>query len=130
MKPVILFDGVCNFCDSSVQFIIKRDPNSYFHFTSLQSPIGQSLLKEYNVPANIDSMVLIENDKLFYRTSASLRICGRLTGLWKLLYIFLLIPPPIRNIFYHIIAKNRYKWFGKKDSCTLPSPDIKKRFLS
>ena len=113
-----------------VQFIIKRDPKGRFRFTSLQSDIGQSMLKNYYVPSDMDSFILIEDGKVFYKSSAALRICRHLIGAWKLLYIFIFIPAPIRNLFYNIIANNRYKWFGKKDSCMLPSPDIRKRFLS
>ncbi|USK64015.1 thiol-disulfide oxidoreductase DCC family protein [Peribacillus frigoritolerans] len=130
MNPVILFDGECNFCDSSVQFIIKRDPQGLFHYASLQSEAGQELLKKYDVPADIDSMVLIEKDKAYYKSSAALRICRRLQGAWKLLYGFIIVPSFIRNFVYDFIAKNRYKWFGKKEeSCMLPSPSVRKRFL-
>lgn len=129
MHPVILFDGVCNFCDASVQFILNRDPKGIFHFASLQSEAGQDLVKKYNVPPDIDSMILIEDDKVYYKSTAALRISRKLQGAWKLLYAFIIIPSPIRNIVYDIIAKNRYKWFGQKDSCMLPPPNIRKRFL-
>ncbi|MDM5360392.1 putative DCC family thiol-disulfide oxidoreductase YuxK [Peribacillus sp. B2I2] len=130
MNPVILFDGECNFCDSSVQFIIKRDPQGLFHYASLQSEAGQELLKKYDVPADIDSMVLIEKDQAYYKSSAALRICRRLKGAWKLLYGFIIVPSFIRNFVYDFIARNRYKWFGKKEeSCMLPSPSVRKRFL-
>ncbi|MBK5500188.1 MULTISPECIES: thiol-disulfide oxidoreductase DCC family protein [unclassified Peribacillus] len=130
MNSVILFDGECNFCDSSVQFIIKRDPKGLFHFASLQSEAGQELLKKYDVPANIDSIVLIEKDKAYYKSAAALRICRRLQGAWKMFYGFTIVPSFIRNIAYDFIAKNRYKWFGKKEeSCMLPSPSVRKRFL-
>lgn len=130
MNTVILFDGECNFCDSSIQFIIKRDPKGLFHFASLQSEAGQELLKKYDVPANIDSIVLIEKDKAYYKSTAAMRICLRLQGAWKLFYGFTIVPSFIRNIAYDFIAKNRYKWFGKKEeSCMLPSPSVRKRFL-
>ncbi|KWW21705.1 MULTISPECIES: thiol-disulfide oxidoreductase DCC family protein [Peribacillus] len=130
MNPVILFDGDCNFCDASVQFIIKRDPKGLFHFASLQSEAGQELLKKYDVPADIDSMVLIEKDQAHYKSSAALRISRRLQGAWKLCYGFIVVPSFIRNMVYDFIAKNRYKWFGKKEeSCMLPSPSVRKRFL-
>lgn len=129
MNPVILFDGVCNFCDASVQFIIKRDEQAVFQFASLQSDAGQKLLSEYHVPENVDSMILIEDGKVHYKSSAALRISRRLQGAWKLLYGFIVIPAPIRNIVYDVIARNRYRWFGKKDSCMLPPPSVRKRFL-
>ncbi|OKL37765.1 thiol-disulfide oxidoreductase DCC family protein [Domibacillus mangrovi] len=129
MNLIILFDGECNFCDSSVQFIIKRDPKGLFHFASLQSEAGQKLLKKHNIPTDIDSMVLMEKEKTYYKSSAALMICRHLQGAWKLFYIFILIPSPIRHIVYDWIAKNRYKWFGKKESCMLPPPSSRKRFL-
>jgi len=129
MHPVILFDGVCNFCDASVQFILQRDPKETFHFASIQSEAGQELLRKHNVPANMDSMILIENDKVYYKSSAALRISRHLQGAWKLLYVFMVVPSPIRNLVYDVIAKNRYKWFGQKESCMLPPPNVRKRFL-
>ncbi|MGE7602386.1 thiol-disulfide oxidoreductase DCC family protein [Peribacillus sp. NPDC097675] len=130
MNPIILFDGECNFCDSSVQFIIKLDPKGLFQFASLQSPTGQVLQKKYGVPEDIDSIILIEKGKAYYKSAAALRICRHLKGAWKLLSGFTIVPRPIRNAAYDIIARNRYKWFGKKEeSCMLPSASIRKRFL-
>lgn len=129
MHPVILFDGVCNFCDVSVQFILNRDPNETFHFASLQSEAGQELLNKYHVRDDVDSMILIENDKVYYKSSAALRISRHLRGAWKLLYVFMVVPAPIRNVVYDLIARNRYKWFGQKESCMLPPPNVRKRFL-
>lgn len=129
MNKIILFDGECNFCDRSVQFIIKRDPEGYYKFASLQSGTGQKILKECSVPDNIDSFILIDNNRYYSKSSAALRICKNLKGLWKLFYFLLIVPRPIRDFFYDIIAKNRHKWFGKKESCLLPSPDIRERFL-
>ncbi|RST72743.1 thiol-disulfide oxidoreductase DCC family protein [Siminovitchia acidinfaciens] len=130
MNSIVLFDGICNFCDASVQFIIKNDPKGNFRFASLQSDIGQKLLKEYNVPADVDSIVLIENDKAYCKSAAALKICRHLNGLWKIAYTFIIIPAPLRNLVYDLIARNRYKWFGKKESCILPSPEVQSRFLS
>lgn len=129
MKRVILFDGECNFCDHSVQFIIKRDPQAVFHFASLQSEAGQELLKGFDVPEELDSFVLVEGNRFYAKSSAALRVCKQLTGFWKLFYGLLIVPRPLRDFVYNIVAKNRYKWFGKKDSCMLPSPDVRKRFL-
>lgn len=129
MKRIILFDGECNFCDKSVQFIIKRDPEEIFSFTSQQGEAGQKMIEKYHAPASIDSIILIENDTYYLKSSAALRICRHLQGAWKLLFIFILVPYPIRDFFYNILAKNRYKWFGKKDQCTLPTPEMRKRFL-
>lgn len=129
MNNIILFDGECNFCDRSVQFIIKRDKHAVYKFTSIQSDTGQSIVKKLAVPQDIDSMILVKNETCYYKSSAALRICKNLKGTWKLFYFCLLVPKPIRDHFYDVISKNRYKWFGKKDSCTLPSPEIRNRFL-
>lgn len=129
MKHIVLFDGECHFCDNSVQFIIKRDPNSRYLFASLQSEIGRELLKKYRISPNIDSLVLIEGDEYYVKSTAALRICRQLTGFWKMMQILLIIPAPLRDYFYEMFAKNRYKWFGRKEQCELPSPEIKQRFL-
>ena len=129
MERVVLFDGECNFCDKSVQFIIKRDTRGLFKFASLQSDIGKELLIKYNVPSNTDSFVLIEDNDCYIKSSAGLRVCRNLKGAWKFLYFLLVVPKPLRDFFYGIIAKNRYKWFGTKESCMLPSPQERKRFL-
>ena len=129
MERIILFDGECNFCDKSVQFIIKRDPKGCFKFASLQSDIGKELLVKFNVPSDTDSLILIEDDRCYIQSTAALRICRHLKGAWKLFYPLLLVPKPLRNMCYAMMAKNRYKWFGVKDSCMLPSPEERKRFL-
>ncbi len=130
MKRIVLFDGECNFCDSSVQFIIKRDPAANFLFTSLQSEKGVELTKQYAIPEDVDSLVLIENGKAFTKSTAALRIAKKLDGLWHLSFLFILVPRKIRDGVYDFVAKNRYKWFGKKeDACMLPPPDVRKRFI-
>ncbi|MFJ5716844.1 thiol-disulfide oxidoreductase DCC family protein [Neobacillus sp. NPDC093127] len=129
MVRIILFDGVCNLCNSSVQFIIKRDPTGTFKFASLQGETGQALLKKYGLNTDSDSFVFIENEKIHVKSTAALRVCRKLTGAWRLLAVFLIIPAFIRDPLYGIIAKNRYRWFGKKDSCMLPKPEWKNRFL-
>ncbi|OLN21745.1 thiol-disulfide oxidoreductase [Domibacillus antri] len=130
MSAIVLFDGECNFCDSSVQFIIKRDAERYFHFASLQSDVGRKLTKEYNVPDDMDSMMLVEDGKAYFKSAAALRISRHLSRRWNMLYALVIVPSPIRDLFYDFIARNRYKWFGKKeDHCMLPSPDVRKRFL-
>ncbi|MBA2176270.1 thiol-disulfide oxidoreductase DCC family protein [Halobacillus locisalis] len=130
MDKIILFDGECNFCDNSVQFMIKRDKNARFSFASLQSENGRKLLEQYKAPSDLDSFVLIENGQFHTQSSAALRVCKSLDGAWKLLVTLLIVPRPIRDFFYTTLAKNRYKWFGKKDQCMLPSKEQKKRFLS
>lgn len=129
MNDIILFDGVCNFCNSSVHFILKRDAKQRYHFASLHSEAGKALLNKYGIPENINSFVLIEGDRYFTKSSAALRVCQNLTGPYRLLAVFKIVPAPIRDIFYHVIANNRYKWFGKQETCMLPSPEVRKRFL-
>ncbi len=128
--PVILFDGVCNLCNTAVQFVIKYDPKNIFQFASLQSEPGQALLKKYQLPVqDFNSFILIENEKLFIKSTAALKVAKQLNGPVKLLYGFIIVPAFIRNAVYSIIAKNRYRWFGKKDSCMMPSPALQNRFL-
>ncbi|MHA6253459.1 thiol-disulfide oxidoreductase DCC family protein [Oceanobacillus sp. CAU 1775] len=129
MDTIVLFDGECNFCDSSVQFIIRRDPKETFKFASLQSDLGIELREKFQTPDDMDSLVLIENNNIYYKSTAALRIAKHLKGLWKLSYIFTLVPRSIRDVAYNIIAKNRIKWFGTKNSCTLPTPETRSRFL-
>ena len=129
MSKIVLFDGVCNFCDSSVQFILKRDTKGIFKFASLQSEVGTQIIKQYEIPKDIESFVLIDDEKAYYKSTAALLLSKDLKWPWKAMYIFMIVPSPIRNIFYHVIANNRYKWFGKKESCRLPSPEVRSRFI-
>lgn len=125
---IILFDGECNFCSRSVQFIMKRDKSKQFKFASLQSDTGKSLIKTYNIPKTIDSVVLIENDQAFIKSTATLKIALRLDGLWNILYIFIVVPKPIRNIVYDLIAKNRHR-FIKNNQCKIPTKEELDRFI-
>lgn len=129
--PIILFDGVCNFCNSAVNFVIKRDKNSILKFTTLQSGIAHQMLAHQNIPTNdLSSFVFIENEKIYTRSTAALRVCKYLTGLWPLMYGFIIVPKFIRDGIYNWIAKNRYRWFGKKEECMIPTPQIKAKFLN
>ncbi|OZM56323.1 thiol-disulfide oxidoreductase [Lottiidibacillus patelloidae] len=130
MEKIILFDGVCNLCNFGVQFVIKRDPKKQFKFASIQSEIGEKLMIKHYGKVELDSFVYIEGKNSYKKSTAALKVCKHLRGAWKLLFILLIIPTPIRDFFYGKIAKNRYKMFGKKDSCMLPSPELKERFLS
>ncbi|WP_425414721.1 thiol-disulfide oxidoreductase DCC family protein [Peribacillus kribbensis] len=126
---IILFDGVCNFCSGAVRFIIKRDPHARFSFASLQSDIGKNMIAAYNIPSHLDSIILIEDGHVFYYSSAALKIAARLKGAWRTAAVLFIVPPFIRNRVYTFIAKNRYKWFGKKEECMIPTKDIRARFL-
>ncbi len=129
-SKIILFDGVCNLCNSSVQFILKRDKKKQFRFASLQGKFGQAFLKKHHLPSdNFNSFILLEDEKLYTRSTGALRMMKHLGSGWSLLYGFIIIPKFIRDAFYNLIANNRYKWFGKKDECWLPTPELKARFL-
>jgi predicted DCC family thiol-disulfide oxidoreductase YuxK len=129
LNNIILFDGECNFCNSSVQFIIKRDKKAIFRFASIQSDVGKEIVRKHNASLDVDSLILVEHNKCYYKSSAVFRICKRLKGAWKLFYFLIVLPNPLRDYFYDLVAKNRYKWFGKKTDCMMPSPDIRNRFL-
>ena len=131
MHPnLILFDGVCNFCNFWVNFIIDRDSKAFFKFTALQSDTARQILKSNNIDAmKIDSIVLVINGKIFFKSSAAFQIARKLDGFWKLLYIFIIIPPFMRDGIYDFIASNRYKWFGKRETCRIPTDNEKHRFI-
>lgn len=129
MSAIVLFDGVCNFCNESVNFIIERDRENYFKFAPLQSETGKKLLREYDLQ-NTDTIVLIENGMAYTRSTAALRIARRLSGAWSWLYGFIVVPPVVRDFFYKLFSKNRYRLFGKKDACMMPMPEIRERFLT
>lgn len=129
-KPIILFDGVCNLCSSSVQKVIKNDPEGKFLFAPLQGKTGQEMLNKYQLPVNnFNSFVLVQDDQVFTQSTAALKVARQMKGFWKWLYAFIIIPPFIRNAVYNLIAGNRYKWFGKKETCMVPTPELKSRFL-
>lgn len=127
---IILFDGVCNLCNSSVNFVIKKDKNDVFRFAALQSEIGSQYINKFNIdPSQTDSIILIDVDKHYIKSSAALTIAKSLKGVYPLLYAFIIVPAFIRNWVYDYIAKNRYKWYGKKESCMIPTPELKSKFL-
>lgn len=130
-KKIILFDGVCNLCNSSIQFVIKRDKNDLFRYAALQSDIGQQLLSERNIdPQNIDSIILIEPGVAYYtKSDAALQIGKNLKGYRTISSVLNLISSKLRNIVYDYVAKNRYKWYGKKDQCMVPSLELMSKFL-
>jgi predicted DCC family thiol-disulfide oxidoreductase YuxK len=128
---IILFDGYCNLCNASVDFVIKHDKKNYFLLTSLQSDASKNILLQLHQKSfkNFDSVVLISRQKIYYQSDAALRIAKNLSGFIKLFYIFIIVPKPLRDMVYNYIAKNRYAWFGKKKTCRLPTADDLGRFL-
>ncbi len=141
MAAVVLFDGVCNFCDASVNFVIEHDRDGYFKFAPLQSKTGKALAAEYALASEsdistdetglipIDSVILIEDGQAYTHSSAAVRIARHLGRPWAWFYAFIVVPAPIRDFFYRLFAKYRYRLFGRKDECMLPSPEVKARFL-
>ena len=129
-QPIILFDGVCNFCNAAVNFVIKKDKNKHIKFAPLQSDAGIQLIKQYGLPANVmGSFLFIENGKMYNKSTAAFKVCRHLKGLWPLCYGFMIVPAFIRNAVYDWIAKNRYEWFGKRQACMIPTPEVRARFL-
>lgn len=144
MSAILLFDGVCNFCDASVNFIIAHDRAGYFRFAPLQTETGQELTKKFGLEfaalagdkaaagdaVPIDSLVLIEDERAYTHSTAALRVARNLDGLWSWGYVFIVVPRVIRDFFYKLFARYRYRLFGKKDVCMMPTPELKQRFLS
>ncbi len=129
-SKILLFDGVCNLCSAWVRLIIPQDPGKQFRFCSLQSPQGQERLRIAGLPENsLNSVVLLEGSRVFTESTAVLRILKRLAWLWPLFYLGILIPPFLRDALYRFVARNRYRWFGKKETCLVPPSDWKERFL-
>jgi len=130
-KKIILFDGVCNLCNGAVQFVIKRDGKDMFRFAALQSEVGQRLVSERQIDTTkVDSIILIEPGIAYYtKSTAALKIGSSFGGVWESVGVLNLIPSKLRDIVYDFIAKNRYKWYGKKDACMIPTSELKAKFL-
>ncbi|UPT72372.1 MAG: DCC1-like thiol-disulfide oxidoreductase family protein [Flavobacterium sp. JAD_PAG50586_2] len=129
-KKIILFDGVCNLCDSAVKFVIKRDKKDIFRFVPLQSDLGQKIIKHIGVDTKNDSMIVYEpNIAYYYKSQAALKIAKYIGGIYGLLEIFSIFPKGLSDTVYDFAAKNRYQWFGKKDSCMIPTLELKSKFL-
>ena len=129
MTGVILFDGECVFCDHSVQFILKRDVEKVFQFASLQSDVGQQLLKQYNVDSSMDSIVVIYQEKAYMQSDAAIVIAQQFKGFWRMLGVVKVLPKWLRDKMYVVIAKNRYRLFGKMETCRIPTKEERSRFL-
>lgn len=131
-KQLIIFDGVCNLCNSSVQYVIRKDKKKQFLFTSLQGDVGKNILEHFDIDTSKMDSILLYSPKgtIHYKSTAALKVALRLGFPQSLLSVFLIVPAFIRNGVYDYIARNRYKWYGKKDACYIPTPDLTKRFLS
>ncbi|CAM3936886.1 thiol-disulfide oxidoreductase DCC family protein [Flavobacterium antarcticum] len=131
-KKIILFDGVCNLCDNAVQYVIKHDKKDVFRFVPLQSDLGKEILSYLKVDTSkMDSIILYEPGiAYFYKSDAALEIVKDLNGFLKWSIIFKIIPSSLRNPIYDYVARNRYKWYGKKDACLIPTPELKEKFLA
>jgi predicted DCC family thiol-disulfide oxidoreductase YuxK len=129
--PIVLFDGECGFCNAAVNFVIDRDRQALFRFAARQSPEGQRILDDYGIPSEgLDSMILVEGGRVFVRSAAGLRIARRLGGAWPLLYVFVLVPGPLRDAVYDVIARNRKRLMASPAACSVPTPERRARFLS
>ncbi len=129
-QSVVLFDGDCGLCNGVVNFVLRHDERGRFRFAPLQSPAGQSFLRRYGLPPEgVNSMVLLENGRFFTRSTAALRLARRLGGVWSLLYCLIIVPLPVRDFVYGLVAKYRYRVFGRSASCTMPTPEHRKRFI-
>lgn len=128
-QPVILFDGVCNLCNSSINFVIDRDKQHRFKFASLQSQLGEEVARSFKGNTSLDSIILYQEGKILHKSDAVLEVARHLGALWPLLYVFKILPVGFRDWVYGIIAKNRYRWFGKSESCRIPTPELRDRFL-
>jgi predicted DCC family thiol-disulfide oxidoreductase YuxK len=128
-EKIVLFDGVCNYCNSMINFAVRNDKKGDLKFATLQSEAGKQLKNKFSIPAEIDSVIYIENGKVFTYSDAAIRISRYLRWPAKALYSLIIIPKFIRQPVYKWIARNRYKWFGKKEECMIPTPDVKERFL-
>ena len=130
MGAIVLFDGVCNFCNATVNFVIEHDKAGFFKFAALQSEIGEELIAKHVIDtAKTDSVVVVEDEKAYTYSSAALRIAKRLDGIWSWASVFVVVPKPIRDSIYKVFARYRYRLFGKQDACMMPTPEVRSRFL-
>jgi predicted DCC family thiol-disulfide oxidoreductase YuxK len=130
MESIVLFDGVCVFCNGSVNLILRNDPKGRFRFCPVQSEKGQALLRAHGLPPDyLESLVLLENGRAYTHSTGALRIARRMRGLWPAFYVFMLVPRFVRDFVYRTVADNRYKLFGRHDACMMPTPEVRARFL-
>ena len=130
-KKIILFDGVCNLCNSSINYVIDHDKQDVFRFVSLQSDLGETIQEYLGIEnKSLDTIILyVPNEAYYIKSTAAIKIMNEFLGFWKLMQVFLILPSPVRDLVYNFIAKNRYKWYGKQESCRIPTPELKAKFL-
>jgi predicted DCC family thiol-disulfide oxidoreductase YuxK len=129
-QPVVLFDGVCNFCDATINFLIRHDSRARFRFAPLQEAAGQALLQQLGLnTSTFDTFLLLEQGRVYQKSTAALRVLRQLPGAWPLLYGFAIVPVFLRDAVYGFIARNRYRWFGRKDACLIPDKSVRGRFV-
>jgi len=128
-NPIILFDGVCNLCNGTVDFLMRHDYKKQFRFASIQSEAAQLLFRKFQIPAETDSVILIKSNQVYFESDAGIEIAGMLHFPWKIGVIFRIVPKKMRDNIYRWIAKNRYRWFGKRDICRIPDPSEKESFI-
>lgn len=128
-NPIILFDGVCNLCNGSVDFLLKYDRKKQFRFASIQSEAAKLLFRKFQIPAETDSVILIKSNQVYFESDAAIEIAGMLSFPWKMVVVFRIIPKKMRDNIYQWIAKNRYRWFGKRDICRIPATLEKESFI-
>lgn len=130
MADIVIFDGVCNLCARSVQFILRHESEPRFQFSPLQSAASARILGTYGISAaDVDTFVLVSEGKVYTRSTAALRIAKHFKGAWQLLRIFWMVPRPLRDVLYNFVARNRYAWFGKSETCLVPTPELSARFI-
>jgi len=129
-QPILLFDGVCNLCSAVVRFVIRRDPAGRFRFAALQSETGRRLLARFGLPVDaLDTFVLVDGARCFTRSDAAIELARRLPGAWRWLRLAAILPRRLRDALYGVVVRNRYRWFGRQESCMLPTPELARRFL-
>jgi predicted DCC family thiol-disulfide oxidoreductase YuxK len=127
---LVLFDGVCNLCSALVQFVIRHDPAAKFRFAAIQSEIGREIFQSHGLdPADLQTFVFVADGRMFVRSDAAIEVVSRFGGAWRILRVFRFVPRVVRDSIYTIVARNRYRWFGRKEVCMVPTPEIKERFL-
>jgi len=128
--PILLFDGVCNLCNGFVQYTIERDPEGQFRFAALQSDVGKEVLQHINLSTeDLDTAILIEDGKIYTQSTVGLRMIKKMNVWYSFIYFLIIFPKSFRDFFYRILARNRYKWFGEKETCMIPTPELQARFL-